>query len=860
MFYLDHIVLGTDGGRIVILAYNPEKQILEKVHQETFGKTGCRRIVPGQMLAVDPGGRAIMLGAIEKNKYVYVLNRDADMKLTISSPLESIKSLLMCYTMVGLDVGFDNPAFACIEVDCADSDADPTGESFKEIEKLLTFYELDLGLNHVVRKWSQPIDPTANHLIPVPGGQSGPSGVLVCSERFITWIHPDFKSVRVPIPQRPDPLRVQADPDGVINGEGVVITCSVLHQLKKKKFFILLQTDLGDVFKLTMNVAQGIDGAFGQVEEIHIKYFETLPVATQIGLFKAGFLFLAAEFGNHTLYQIENLGDDEDDQPTFSSADFDEDSMDTGEAPLFIPRELRNLSPVDEMESLAPVIDSHTANLTSDDTPQIYALCGRGSRSTFRILRHGLDVSEIAVSELPGRPNNVWTIKGSAHDQFDRFIVISFTNATLVLSIGETVEEVTDTGLLVSTATLAVGLLGDDALVQVHMHGIRHIRADRRVSEWRAPIGTTIIKATNNQRQVAVALSNSEIIYFELDASGNLNEFQEHREMSSAVTTLSMSPLLEGRQRAPFLAIGCADNTVRILSLDTSNCMEPISMQALSAAAQSLIMTEMIDPTTGLPTLFLNIGLTNGVLLRTSIDNVTGALADTRLRYLGAKAVKLFPITVGGASGVLALSTRPWIAYTYHSRYRLVPLSYESLEYGANFCSELCAEGLVAVAGNTLRILQVDRLNHTFNQVVYPLSYTPRRMLLDEASKNFIILEADHNTWSPSEKKKLLKSSSHKELDPAYFGLPRAGNGKWASCIRIFSPFSGETLQLIELDHNEAAISISRGTFSTHPKETFYLIGSVKDMTVYPKSFSTGYVSVYRLKSDGSSLELVHKV
>lgn len=29
---------------------------------ETFGKSGCRRIVPGQYLAVDPKGRAIMVG------------------------------------------------------------------------------------------------------------------------------------------------------------------------------------------------------------------------------------------------------------------------------------------------------------------------------------------------------------------------------------------------------------------------------------------------------------------------------------------------------------------------------------------------------------------------------------------------------------------------------------------------------------------------------------------------------------------------------------------------------------------------------------------------------------------------------
>ena len=58
----DHIIVGSDSGRIVILEYNLAKNKFEKVHQETFGKSGCRRIVPGQYLAVDPKGRSVMIG------------------------------------------------------------------------------------------------------------------------------------------------------------------------------------------------------------------------------------------------------------------------------------------------------------------------------------------------------------------------------------------------------------------------------------------------------------------------------------------------------------------------------------------------------------------------------------------------------------------------------------------------------------------------------------------------------------------------------------------------------------------------------------------------------------------------------
>ena len=45
--------------RIVILEFSAEKGGWERVHCETFGKSGVRRIVPGQYVATDPRGRAV---------------------------------------------------------------------------------------------------------------------------------------------------------------------------------------------------------------------------------------------------------------------------------------------------------------------------------------------------------------------------------------------------------------------------------------------------------------------------------------------------------------------------------------------------------------------------------------------------------------------------------------------------------------------------------------------------------------------------------------------------------------------------------------------------------------------------------
>lgn len=89
---------------------------------------------------------------------------------------------------------------------------------------MLTFYELDLGLNHVVRKWSDVVDYTSNMLLTVPGGTSGPGGVLICSENWVTWKNQGYDDVRVPIPRRQHPLDDAK--------RGLLITASAFHKTK----------------------------------------------------------------------------------------------------------------------------------------------------------------------------------------------------------------------------------------------------------------------------------------------------------------------------------------------------------------------------------------------------------------------------------------------------------------------------------------------------------------------------------------------------------------------------------------------------------------------------------------------------
>lgn len=865
----DYILLSSDSGRlsIVELVISPTPHF-ESLYQEVYGKSGSRRTVPGQFLAVDPKGRSVMYGAVEKSKLVYILNRNSEGKLFPSSPLEAHKNHTIMTNLVGVDTGYDNPMFAALEIDYGEADRDPSGEAMQTTEKYLTFYELDLGLNHVVRKWSEPTDRRANLLVQVPGGQNantdrfdGPSGVLVCTEDHIIWKHMDADAHRVPIPRRRNPLAQRGE-----TSRGLIIVAAVTHKIRGA-FFFLLQSEDGDLYKVTIE-HEGED-----VRAMRIKYFDTVPVAMSLCILKSGYLFVASEFGDQHLYQFQSLADDDDEQE-WSSTDYKNNGDTEGPLPyaFFSPRPLQNMLAVDNVSSLDPILDAQVVNLlgNASDTPQIYAACGRGPRSTFRSLKHGLDVNVLVSSGLPGVPNAVWTLKLNEEDEYDSYIVLSFPNGTLVLSIGETIEEVSDTGFLSSSPTLAVQQLAHAGLLQVHPYGLRHIRAADRVDEWAAPPGTTIVSATTNPRQVVIALSTAELVYFELDDEGSLSEYGEKKSLPGNATCVSIADLPEGRMRTPFLAVGCDNQTVHVISLEPDSTLDTLSLQALTAPPSDICLAEIFDTSIdkNRATMFLTIGLLNGVLLRTVVDPVDGSLSDTRLRFLGAKPPRIVRSNVHGSPAVMAFSSRTWLLYTYQDLLQTQPLIYDTLEYACNLSASMCPDGLIGISGNTLRIFTIPKLGEKLKQDSTPLTYTPRKIVGYPYAPIFYTIEADHRTYGPKAIERIVsekKAAGDKvdtsllELPFEEFGRPRAGAGHWASLVRVIDPLTNDTVQTLELDEDEAAFSAAVCYFERMGGEPTLVVGTGVKTTFVPRSCKEGWIRVYAIRDAGRTLEFMHK-
>lgn len=314
-------------------------------------------------------------------------------------------------------------------------------------------------------------------------------------------------------------------------------------------------------------------------------------------------------------------------------------------------------------------------------------------------------------------------------------------------------------------------------------------------------------------------------------------------------------------------------------------CLSPLSMQALPARPESLSIVAMglmrsDEKSSG--KLYLNVGLQNGVHLRTILDEVTGDLSDNRTRYLGTRPVKLFQVCMQGRESLLALSSRSWLCHYHQNRFHLSPLLYETIEYASSFSSEQCPEGIVTISANTLRILCLENLGNVFNQASYPLDYTPRKFVCHPETGFAITIETERNAYTQNMKtvkreqiaEQMINSADEDdkthmvEMATAYledtlaedvFGAPKPGPEHWASLIRVLNPSDGKTLHTISLEQDEAAFSLAICRFTVDPDTYYVLVGVARRLRLADKQHEGCEVHVYKFESDLQHLALVHK-
>lgn len=646
----DYLVVTSDSGSLTVLSPDVLSATFRQVHCEPFGRSGCRRVVPGQFLTCEPRGRACMIAAVERAKFAYVLNRDAQDNLTISSPLEAHKSSCVTYAMHALDVGFDNPVFAALER--------PYEEN---AVKLLVYYELDLGLNTVVRKLTSPVRPSSFVLLPVPGHTDGPGGVLVCSAGYVTYrslfdeedtmqrtaangTHPNGNVSPPSFLETAIPFR-----EGTDSSSTMIVSGTAYHDRKGNAFFFMLSTELGDLIKAELSWTPN-DGA----TELRLVYFDSLPAPVlAMTIFRSGFLFVALEGSDALLLKFKAV-DVPDNDPAgglsiSSQQQVDELSSTYTDAshgvvhavnpndltngaltptstltaqqtytnlagkPFFARKpKLSHLSVEATLESLAPILNM--SNATDMDGESLMLSTGRGQAASVRGIRRGISVIEMSSPHaLSSRITNVFTFKERADDAHHRFIVVSFRDRTKVLIVGDArVEETFTSGFELSVSTIYGGQISRDSFVQIHASGVRFIPGGRvdEATEWIPPVPSRIVAGCCNKGQAVVALSSGTVVYFEIDAERD--RLMEMDKISNALVpsggdgtvslgagdegttpTVAIPEVPPGRQRAFFFAVGDgASSKVRLYRIGLDGSAEALGIHVAPAPIESIALVD----------------------------------------------------------------------------------------------------------------------------------------------------------------------------------------------------------------------------------------------------------------------------
>ena len=830
---LDFVVLTSDSGFLSIVAWDDRQRRFVSVQQELLGKTGMRRGTPGHYLCVEGKGRALMVAALEKAKMTFILNRDPTSAaaaanatsatavhlsgLTISSPLEAHKSNVLTLSLSSVDVGYDNPTFVALEAEYGQEERTREEEERGELRLLLSYYELDLGLNHVTRKFTERVDPSAHLLLPVPGPPDGPGGLLIVCESYVVY-HPYDPLFSQPAASSSSPFPFLSSSSlraffprrhGLDLNPTLLVIASSLH-VQKGLYFLLLQSEHGDLYKVTLTASE--DGR--RVVGVTVAYFDSIAPSTSLSVLRSGHLFSASESSSHVVYQIVGLEDSGEADFVYSDSSMTDEAVQGGLVFFHARPTPRNLLEVSSLPSMHPILDlkvSDPAQMTlanipvTDTTPVIYVLCGKGNRSTLRTLRYGLQLTELALSDLPALPTAVFTVKTTPGAEFDTYIIVSFTLVTIVLSVGEQVTEVSDSGLLDGVQSLFVSSLSDGSILQVHAGGLRHVRGSTRIQEWKPPGKKQIALASGNERTVVVCLSGGEIVYFEMDRHGAMIDMYR-KDLMNDIAALAIAPVEAGKMRGRWVVVGGYDATVRVFSTDPTSPLQQMSVLAVNGQVSSLLLLpstsedaqeEALDAAqldgqtpSAVPSLssslYLYTGLATGVEIRSHLDTTSGLLSDHRKRFLGLRPLQLQRVQHRGVGAVLALADRAWLDYSLPLQSasgaqgrQLLPLSYDPIDAAAAFSSPQCPEGLVAIVGSTLRILTLDGPDggrggeSPFFSHSVPLTFTPRKMDIIPSSQHLVVLETDHNAYTRRERaelERLIREDAGGEEDKASDG------------------------------------------------------------------------------------------
>lgn len=802
---IDYICLICDSGRITILEALVKLSMFKVLDSDVFSKTGSRINSPGEYISIEPKGRSVMISSIYSYKLVYnfILNPEEN-RLVLSSCKEykSIKGVT--FSMVSIENDYNNPLFACLETDFEEENG----------SKFLNLYEMDLGLNCIVLKNRKKVSNDSYFMTPYK------KGVFLFSQtqvEFLNLIETSNSNMMIT-------STIISIESMIFDYKKHIVTSSYSTKYDKKDLLIF-HSENGKLYKINENPEKTL---------FFMEKFGEVSPSLSFCIMKNGFLFSSSLSGYNEFYNI----------------DYDMNLIQMNE----------------KFENL---------NFISDfiyENDYLYILNTMSKHSslkvmTTKIISHKQGKIDISHINSSSPPEKIWSInnynqKGDITKEVS-ILIVGYTKFIRIFSLSETIEDISliyETGFDLNKETILVSSLIDNSYIQVMKHGFNHIIPVFFSSvQSEKPIPSSFKKTfyelpllikhvDSNPTQIILSSIETQVFYFEFDKiSKSLKK--EIKKIDYEITSLSLSPYIQSKDRSKFLITGAKDSIIRIYSLDINQFFIKLSIQEQSTIPIS-IQIILIDNSNGEGLLKEDIfysvfvGLINGEVTKTEMDVFSGFLSNTRtVKLVEGNEVKENLIYLYKISDSIILSqvkseNKPENEVNALFFYNKNEFNWKKVNFeGGNRCFSriLNSNYQLSIGVLSLKKNEISVLNINYNQLVSEfhivnqanLDSTPRKIIFDNEN-NFLFVLTSEEAYQSS----------------------------WTSQVKAYHPVDLNEISSIRLE-NQACFSMIFMNL-TKKNKNFLILGLINDYVMSPKHFSSCYIGVYSLNTSTLKFEETH--
>jgi len=841
----DNLVVLSDSGKLVIFEIDIDKKKFIRINQEIYGKSGCRRLTPGEYLAIDNKSRAIMIGGIEKEKFVYIFkeinnnlilnanleenknininNNDNDYnRKIISSPLEVFTPQHICYDIISLEVGYANPIFVSLEVKY-NSTQDWVNSNYEfnkdnQYQKKILLYQVEIKNNYVVKMLEHYIDNSAYSLFSInyeKKNEISQNKYLI--NNFLIFCKGFFYLCNIKENKINKFEKYFFDK----NKEIIIINKSEYKNIEKEdEFNLLCQSQIGNIYLINFKISNHPREIFNiSINSI----FNCLPGSTMAII--NNILFLGKETSNSEIYSISSLS--QNDNTELKSN-------------LKLEKKL-------EINSLNSLIDFVYGNYDLSNIPKIYSISGTKGESYLKTLniKTIYDINQISIGKIPAQALNVFLLKKNFEDNYDSFIILSFVNKTLVYEIelnSYDIKEAKNHNFETKLPSLYVTILKDNSFLQVLPNGILHIKPEKKTTFLKS--SSNIICSCANNNQLVIGLENKELLYFEFDTELNKSDI---KVIGKKISFVELCPIDEGIFRSKYVAICVDDSNINILSLEKDKLFFMASTINIPDKVSSL---KIIQNDKNYSHSFIAfVGLINGVLVMINFTKTTGNTqfqTQIQTKFIGDEELKLYKLVLDENN----INRFNNLVY------------YDSVMIYDGKNSYLCKLNQRQdnyIDYNIKKINIKGEINYVSNCLIKTKEGNIDNVALIAEKKNIILGKINRDNISPKNQFKLIYNPkciiptlNNNFIIIEVFRDFISNKEKWNSCIQIINPKNNfELIKEIKFDNEYITCSHLIKNYYGNADKQLLIIGTGQDYILYPiKKYSNAYIYLFDIYLD----------